>query len=263
MKAFFQRGLSMIELLVALALSSFLVLGVTQIYIDNKRNYLFQQGQIGNLENGRFTLMTLEEHVAKAGYRRRPDQDMVQAFPAGTYSAGTATCTFTAGQAISKVDDTTICLRYQPRDANELDCAGADLSATWTASEIAAIADPYTTPQSSTPAAGAIVERIAVAGGQLSCNSAVLVDGIEDVRFGFGVGPSGERVVNEYVTNPTNSIRSLRYELLMASENANLGGEVTNQAYCDWNSISPCAAVADSKLYQVISSGITIRNLMP
>ncbi len=40
-----QSGLSMIELLVALAISSFLILGITQIYLDNKRNYLFQQGQ--------------------------------------------------------------------------------------------------------------------------------------------------------------------------------------------------------------------------
>ncbi|OVZ72666.1 hypothetical protein CDO43_01055, partial [Pseudomonas aeruginosa] len=37
-----QSGLSMIELLVALAISSFLILGITQIYLDNKRNYLFQ-----------------------------------------------------------------------------------------------------------------------------------------------------------------------------------------------------------------------------
>ena len=38
---FRQRGLSMIELLVALAISSFLILGITQVYIDNKRNYMF------------------------------------------------------------------------------------------------------------------------------------------------------------------------------------------------------------------------------
>ncbi|MEN1592952.1 prepilin-type N-terminal cleavage/methylation domain-containing protein, partial [Pseudomonas aeruginosa] len=38
-----QKGLSMVELLVALAISSFLILGISQIYIDNKRNYLFQQ----------------------------------------------------------------------------------------------------------------------------------------------------------------------------------------------------------------------------
>ena len=57
-----QKGLSMVELLVALAISSFLILGISQIYIDNKRNYLFQQGQAGNQENSRFVLMLLQQH---------------------------------------------------------------------------------------------------------------------------------------------------------------------------------------------------------
>jgi len=50
-----QRGLSMIELLVALAISSFLLLGMSQIYLDNKRTQLFQQNQTGNQENSRIT----------------------------------------------------------------------------------------------------------------------------------------------------------------------------------------------------------------
>ena len=33
-----QFGLSMIELLIALAISSFLILVITQVYLDNKRN---------------------------------------------------------------------------------------------------------------------------------------------------------------------------------------------------------------------------------
>ena len=52
-----QAGLSLIELLIALAISSFLILGITQIYIDNKRSYNFQQSQAGNQENHRFLVM--------------------------------------------------------------------------------------------------------------------------------------------------------------------------------------------------------------
>ena len=40
-----QNGLSMIELLISLAISSFLILGITQVYIDNKRNQVFQLAQ--------------------------------------------------------------------------------------------------------------------------------------------------------------------------------------------------------------------------
>ncbi|PXC03145.1 pilus assembly protein PilW, partial [Pseudomonas aeruginosa] len=77
-----QSGLSMIELLVALAISSFLILGITQIYLDNKRNYLFQQGQAGNQENGRFAMMFLDQQLAKVGFRRRADDPNEFAFPA-------------------------------------------------------------------------------------------------------------------------------------------------------------------------------------
>ncbi|BCR23333.1 hypothetical protein KAM426_08600 [Aquipseudomonas alcaligenes] len=60
-----QFGLSLIELMVALVISSFLILGITQIYVDNKRNYLFQQGQSENQENGRYALLLLEKELAK------------------------------------------------------------------------------------------------------------------------------------------------------------------------------------------------------
>jgi len=68
-----QRGLSIVELMVALAISSFLILGITQLYINNKKTYLFQQSQEVNQENGRFALALLNQELAKAGYRRRPD----------------------------------------------------------------------------------------------------------------------------------------------------------------------------------------------
>ena len=56
-----QRGLSLIELMVALLLSSFLIIGVTQIFITNKQNYTFQQNQIGNQENSRFSITVLQQ----------------------------------------------------------------------------------------------------------------------------------------------------------------------------------------------------------
>ncbi len=68
-----EHGLSMIELLIALAISSFLILGITQIYIDNKRNYLFQQTQAANQENLRFLDLLLSQYINKAGFRRSPD----------------------------------------------------------------------------------------------------------------------------------------------------------------------------------------------
>ncbi len=76
-----QFGLSLIELMIALAISSLLILGITQVYIDNKRNYVFQQSQAGNLENSRFASLMINEYLGKAGYRRDPVILVEEAFP--------------------------------------------------------------------------------------------------------------------------------------------------------------------------------------
>ena len=253
-----QAGLSMVELLIALAISSFLILGVTQIYIDNKTSYLFQQGQAQNQENGRFSLMVLEQHLAKAGFRRRPDDSLEQAFAAGTFNTttGAGTCTFRAGQAVTKVDDSTICLRFEPRDATEVDCAGTGVTTP------ADFATPYTTSSQE------FVEKFSVNNNaELVCNDAVLADGVSQVLYTFGIGPASEREASSYTKTPgTSTIRSVRYSLLLTTDQNNLSQGMTSKAYCDWQTLmgntDPCTP-PDNNLYQIASSGIMLRNLMP
>jgi len=244
-----EHGLSMIELLIALALSSLLILGVTQIFIDNRSNYLFQQGQSENIENGRYALLVLERQLVKAGYRRHPSDSLEFAFPA----ASTADCTFDAGQVIA-VDGDTLCLRYQPRNEKERDCASDDPNLV---SNTEPLYKPFT---------GSVIERIFIENETLKCNNekqtVELSTGVSAIRFDFGVGPAGVREVTHYTNIPTStdSIRSLRYALLMASDRGNRQG-MTSQAYLDWHGDE--AEIPDNRLYHTVSSGITLRNLMP
>ncbi|WP_313516460.1 PilW family protein [Pseudomonas sp.] len=254
-----QLGLSLVELMVALAISSFLILGVTQIYIDNKSNYLFQQGQSANQENGRFTLMLLDRQLSKAGYRRRPDVTLEEAFPVQTLTAstGSETCAFSvAGQAVSRVDSSTICIRYQPRTASELDCAGTGVSS----ANAASINAPYTEPTEP------FVEKITVSNGNLLCNGTTLVEGVAGVHFDFGIGAAGTKEVTSYTQTPgTSPIGSIRYYVLLTSQN-NLRQGVNSQAYCDWIKLGDASAdctVPDDKLYQLVNNSMTLRNLMP
>lgn len=237
-----EHGLSMIELLIALALSSLLILGVTQIFIDNRSNYLFQQGQSENIENGRYALLVLERQLAKAGYRRSPSDSPEFAFPA--VSGGD--CPFDEGQTIRRINDTTLCLRYQPRDNTERDCSQT--------SSFSGLDTPYISFTES------IVERITVTDEVLTCNGAELATGVSAIRFDFGVGPAGVREITHYTNTPTSadSIRSLRYALLMASDRGNRQG-MTSQAYLDWHGNE----ASDNRLYHTVSSGVTLRNLMP
>jgi type IV pilus assembly protein PilW len=63
-----QRGLSMIELMVAMTISAILLLGVSMIFVSNKKTYQTQDALSGVQEAGRFALMFLSEPIQMAGY---------------------------------------------------------------------------------------------------------------------------------------------------------------------------------------------------
>ena len=292
-----QRGLSIVELMVALAISSFLILGVTQLYINNKKTYLFQQSQELNQENGRFALALLSQELAKAGYRRRPDIAVTQDFPAdsGSTTAGNALgCNFAAGAAVIG-DATSICIRYQARDARETDCRGQVLSAQSTTlannadapyeysttSQNAVIVERFSLATDSNLTTGAANERpgaLVCASNLLACGNGVctrvngdtgtaqLIGGVRDLRFDYGVGT--EKNVSSYTLTPSastaNLIRAVRYSALMQSIGQGLRDSTdTPPVLGQWNQLYATTFTGNAYLYQIAQDTITLRNLMP
>jgi len=276
-----QIGLSMVELLVALAISSFLILGITQIYIDNKRSYTFQQNQAGNLENGRFATLTLNHYLGKAGYRRNPSTLLETVFPAR--AAGDGCQAFKAGHAITGLaaaEGAGFCIRYQPQANEELDCQGETSSVEYDKafpSTPSAEGDLTLLAFKYEPSKGALQQ------GRLLCKSlntsdpqyGELLTGIADLRLDFGVGSDDvlEKKVSSYVpqadwTPASGAIRSVRYALLLASSERQRDSD-DSKVLDDWLA----AATADTKsrlqkadkksIYQIASSTQTIRNFMP
>lgn len=271
-----QRGLSLVELMVAMALSSFLILGVTQIYLDNKRNYLYQQGQGENLESGRFALMLIGERLAKAGYRRNPALTMDIAFPAYTGTEHVKDCNFKPGQAVVRVNDSTLCLRYQPRDENETNCLGNTFAG---ASDLSTPYDSDTT-HAHFNNNEIMVEKITLEDGALKCSSdqaaQELVSNIAGLYFDYGVNSDISLLkVNSYTTTPApgDIIRALRYSTLLVASTNNLTQGITSKVCSnpdnedeigDWGKLTGRTLTCESgKLYQMVSSSSTLRNLMP
>lgn len=268
-----QCGLSMVELLVALALSSFLILGVTQIYIDNKRNYLFQQGQSETQENARFVALVFEQQLSKAGYRRKPDESIEQAFPAeptpiqANINGSTKSCSFNAGEAIRRIDNQTFCIRYQPKTEREQDCTGEAIQGE--------SGDTLARPYSS--AKRRVVEFVSVSNGSLICATSqrsvpLIHDGIESMHLQYGVGPNSDKVIERITSNSTeitdNVIRGVSYALLLRSSSTNLREGIETNTLCKWRDITGqakagCEQVGDNRLYQIATGAVTIRNLMP
>ena len=61
-------GLSLIEIMVALAIAAILLFGLSQIFIGSKNVYRLQEGMSRVQENARFVLQYLENNVRMAGY---------------------------------------------------------------------------------------------------------------------------------------------------------------------------------------------------
>lgn len=276
-----QNGLSIIELLVALAISTILILGVTQVFLDNKRTQAFQQQQNNNQENARFAEIILDEYLGKAGYRRAPDDVLENAFPAAAAASGCSA--FTAGSSATNMTNKTgMCLRYQPLVSGQADCTGA---ATKTFTDTATFSAP--------PSSALVVLAIyyepgdTLETGSLKCqnlNAAgtsapiQLVNNVAGFRLAFGVGPtsvmekmlkpSGDRFVEANSWSAADGqIRAARYSVLLASRaNQREGASaVLDQwiAGASEDEADTLEAADEGRIYQIAGSTQTLRNLMP
>lgn len=241
-----QHGLSIIEMMVALLISSFLIIGITQVYLDNRENTLFQQSQGQNIDNARFSILLLEQTLAKAGYRRAPDETMETAFPSDSISA----CgPMGAGQVVKRLSATSFCIRYQPAFPDARDCAGDNIDN---------IPGPYI-------AAEPVTEVFDLVGGNLTCgragqSSQAIASDIAELSFVYGVNTSEEKRISSYDPAPgaDDNIRAVRFSILTASP-TEVAKNPGSAAYTFWFGDDP----EDKRLYTMLSSSTSMRNLMP
>ncbi|MBA4242933.1 PilW family protein [Pseudomonas sp. KHPS1] len=237
-----QHGLSIIEMMVALLISSFLIIGITQVYLDNRENTLFQQSQGQNIESARFSILLLEETLAKTGYRRRPDETMEAAFP----SANVGNCgPLAAGEVVKRIDATSFCIRYQPAFPNARTCSG-DL-----------IADIPNDPYEGTDP---VVETFQLTAGELRCNGQAIAMGITALNFDYGVNYNDDKRITEYTPTPAANarVRAVQFAIMTASP-TEIGKSAGSTVYEFWFGNAP----NDKRLYTMLSSSTSMRNLMP
>ncbi|NJD05254.1 MAG: hypothetical protein FIA97_02010 [Methylococcaceae bacterium] len=64
-----QRGISMVEIMIALVLSLVLSAGVIQVYLSSKQSYRTQEGYSRLQENARYAMETMTRFIRLAGYK--------------------------------------------------------------------------------------------------------------------------------------------------------------------------------------------------
>lgn len=282
-----EYGLSMIELLVALAISGFLVVGISQIYIDNKRNHVFQQDQMISQESARFAELLLDEYLGRVGYLRDPKVELERAFPSQAAANGCAA--FAAGESVTAVQGGSgICIRYEPFFSGEPDCEG-NASAAFPFVE-GNKNNVFKSPETLIvmalryePAADATD----LSGGRLTCESfgagtpgaVELLTGVADLRLEFGLGVSDlltkalrkDDDPKRYISAKTwqqsdGPVRVVRYSLLLAGKEGQREGR--SRVLNEWKTAAPDSAARldagdRNRLYQIAGGELSLRNLMP
>lgn len=184
-----QRGISIVEIMVSLALGSILALGVIQIFAGSQASNDIIMGEARLTENSRFAVDTVATTLRMTGHRSTPEDLPTLIFgaanPALTASDGddealdTATprsVEVTLGGADTTLDAVkanadTITLQYQGLDdGSVLNCLGQTVPAETVSVDTFFVAEGATAAASATEAAQAQASRLA-----LYC-SATLVD---------------------------------------------------------------------------------------
>lgn len=237
-----QRGLTMIEMMIALTLSSFLILGVSQLYINNKRHYLYQQGQVETGNNSRLALLLLDQQLAKAGFRANPvvQKSLTVAFPALDATSGCPA--FSAGQTIKLTTDTNltgICFRYQGAvKGTDVDCLGNNIAAASNGTEVLTRIS-YVADGSGTG------NLICSAQGQ---TAQTLVSGLTGFVW-FAVPAS------------TDSTQAIRYAALFSTTKTLTDG-ISSTVIDNWNTLSGQSLKDTTHVLQIVQGSVTLRNLM-
>ncbi|MCI0511119.1 type IV pilus assembly protein PilW [Chromohalobacter marismortui] len=220
-----QRGVSLIELMVSLALSMIVLLGVIDLFIAYQHQYRLQAQLAQMQESGRFVTEVLTRELRKAGYSswRR-----AQTFP--------ATLQFAQG-AIVAGDDSTLRVRYYGSTDGALqDCLGGHLE-------------------------GADITRatLSLNGSQgLECavNGASpqpLDANIEAMALRYFVGDGWRRAAR---IGDWASVKGVSIELLVASRQDGLVDAVSSYVFN-----GETVTAADHRLYRVYATSVALRNV--
>jgi len=222
------RGFGLIEMLIALALSLGVVLGVAQIFIAAKNTYVSQNAAANMQEDARFVLSKMIQEIRMVG--------MFGCL--GTITDASAGASFTASQiAPINWDNANLKLTLVTADVG----AGGG-TPTWTVvSDCRTTATAY--PNVQAPATGQLafpIRRLiySLKNGQLTMGSgigtptqAVLVDNVKAFDVSFGLAASAtDTAASSYSTNPSDParIRSVRLTLILKDPNNRVRDQTFN-----------------------------------
>jgi type IV pilus assembly protein PilW len=259
-----QRGLSLVEMMVALALGM-LVIGLSLVsYVSMTRSATLQDEGSKVEQNGRFALDTVVRTLRMAGYR---DWNETATVPAG-YIAGSGAAPTVQGSDGALYD--TVSVRYFGSTlpagqavgrnvASVMDCTGATVAAN------TAVVNTVT----------AVDDGSGNGTGNLTCQGTFLVGNVERLQFLYGLDTNGDEQVDTFVkaadmtTATWNQVVAIRVALVVAGalNSAVVPDTNTYQLFgpdytdaADAATYTPPAGVARNRVRRLFTATVRVRN---
>ena len=249
-----QRGLSLVELMVALLLSTLLMLGIMQVYVDNRFYNFFQTGQMENNMNSRFAVMMLDSEIHKAGYRKNPVEGYMKVFPADGSD-------FAAGDAVRAINENSFEIRYQPHSSKDVTCSGQSPSGSGVG---------YVDYAYYTYSANFTLHKVKFefADSAIKCNGDEIISNVHAAEFLYAIplSSSDPGAGVKYVKHDeigSSAIYGVRYRLLLSSTVKKITDSSDSVALSAFYENGSDELGSDDKggVYQVVSKNIQLRNL--
>lgn len=229
-----QRGFSLVELMVALLISLFMLIGVVQIFTGSHRSFKLHEGLSRVQENGRFAIEVLGRQIRMAGFRSQP-------LTGSSFNAIDGRNNVSAGgDDEARAGTDKLILRFEGAlDGTTVNCLGNSVTSGSPVVVVFLVGEDRSLRCAVNPA------DIDKAVGQ------PLIQGVTDMQLLFG-----ERVINTSTTPPT---RQYRY---VTADNVSVWSDVVSvriELFTDSVShIDP--TLPDGRLVLPYISTVTLRN---
>jgi len=222
------RGVSLIELIIAMAIGTIIILGITTVFSNSKKSSTVQNGLSRVQENGRYVIEFLTRDIRMAG------------FPQGAGPLAFNQVTTTEG--IANAPD-QITLQYNPPTAATADCTGV-------------LVDPIVNKYD--------IQLNANGNPGLFCNNVELIEGIDSIQILYGMDTNNipDGVANSYI--PANNIAN-RWARIVSVRLAILANSITQSSNVKTRNSysllgSNVAGFNDNKTRRVFNTTIMLRN---
>lgn len=226
-----QRGVTLVELMISLGLSLFLILVVAQFFVANKTSYRTQQAQADIQERGRYAVSWITRQLRHTGYVdvTRVASAVTDSFPA---SGGLVAGQMLAGTASS------VTVRYLgAADGDLVNCLGTSI------------------------ASGVLTaETMGLNGSELRCQGTTVLRDIRELVFSYGEDAGADGVPDVYQAVPTDwrKVYAVRVCLLVESRTMQVSPSPQTITRCDGvTSYTP----PDNRIARLFHGAVYLRNV--